>query len=112
MTNQEALNKVWDYFVVQGNPPSYDGSSCFYRLNGKRCAVGVLIPDEEYAPDMEDIVAPDMIQVVPSLSGLSGRFLLSIQTTHDDASSEPDFGSEIVKRLRWVAEDYGLEVPK
>lgn len=54
-TKQEVLNKVWDWFVVQGKPRSASESSCFYRQpeTDCRCAIGVLIPDELYDPVIE-----------------------------------------------------------
>lgn len=49
-TAQEVFDKVWDHFVVKGNPLSYDDSSgiCYYEKypDGPRCAIGLFVPDD------------------------------------------------------------------
>jgi hypothetical protein len=55
MTNkQELFEKAVNGLLAQG-VPSYDSSrSCMYRgLNGTKCAIGHLIPDELYDPGFE-----------------------------------------------------------
>jgi len=53
---QDALGVVWDHFVVRRAPPAIEmlnpeeGPSCVYRTaNGCRCAVGLLLSDEDAA---------------------------------------------------------------
>ena len=58
ITAQEAFNKNWQHFIVEGNAPGYTGSgnrgSCLYRSpDGCRCGIGVLIPDELYSSAFE-----------------------------------------------------------
>jgi hypothetical protein len=39
---------------LEGGFPAMDGFSCAYRAeSGRRCALGVIIPDEHYRPQME-----------------------------------------------------------
>ena len=53
---QDALGVVWDHFVVRRAPPAIEvlnpeeGPSCVYRAaDGCRCAVGLLLSDEDVA---------------------------------------------------------------
>lgn len=56
ITAQEALNKNWQHFIVEGNAPGYVRGACFYRSpDGCRCGVGVLIPDELYSSAFEAV---------------------------------------------------------
>jgi hypothetical protein len=44
---QDAFNRVWQYFIVEKNPPGIQKSHCSYRtVNGDACGVGVLLPNE------------------------------------------------------------------
>ena len=54
ITAQEAINKNWQHFIVEGNAPGYVCGTCFYRSpDGCRCGIGVLIPDELYSSAFE-----------------------------------------------------------
>lgn len=96
MTNQEAFDKVWQFFIVEKNPQSFEnsadnlvfGAACAYRgQNGSKCAVGCLIPDELYSPDMEDKRIFAIIELYPEIKTLfadvDGFFLAKIQEIHD-----------------------------
>lgn len=78
---------------------------CAYRGdNGRKCAVGMVIPDEDYSPDMELFVASKG-KVYRYLvgEGYDVPFLIRLQHIHD-----------IVPRSKWenefekVAEEYSL----
>lgn len=134
MTAQQArqvvFDRVWDHFVTKKNPRAvskYEDRDdvCFYRTKeGNRCAIGLLIPDAEYRPEMDE----------PSLNGLrqacdlsptlrfieeaceaeassgytSGyTFLAGLQRCHDIASDALDMAGH----LRIFAGTYGLELP-
>lgn len=45
MTNQDAINKIWDWFFVQNKPVKK--VKRFFNQDGNRCAVGVLLTEEE-----------------------------------------------------------------
>jgi hypothetical protein len=75
-----------------GGFPAYNQTQrvCVYRSpDGKRCAVGLLIPDDKYVRDMDaagnalDLFAafPGLQSVIPE--GLSKRDLFDIQGCHD-----------------------------
>lgn len=71
IANQEIFNRAWQAFIVEGRPPSTgavnnDPSSpprCQYRAEGgRRCAIGLCIPDEMYDPGMEGHAVPLMAE--------------------------------------------------
>lgn len=109
---QDLFNKVCQTFAEQKRK-SLDGNFCQYRLWGgadgneclAKCAVGALIPDEKYQPEMEShsvdtlmVYFPDLIN--PRLS----CFLSSMQCAHDESDSL----RELKRRLRDVADTYDL----
>lgn len=108
MTKQEAFDRVWRHFVIEGNPQSMgaDGVTCRYRgENGARCAVGLFIPDSEYSESLEgcslDLIEP----LPPSLEALGMRDLLrAMQWAHDGSGP-------IALALRKVARDFDLAIP-
>lgn len=57
LTNEEISKKIRDHLTQQraqslrGN--AYDGECAYRGEEGRMCAVGVLLADEDYSPDME-----------------------------------------------------------
>lgn len=122
MTNQEAFNKVWDHFVVKKNGPSVDGSgTCKYRgRNGTKCAIGVLIPDEAYEPQMDygGLKLERIISMYPkfreALKGVGRDFLCDLQATHDMFTRGRrilQFHTLIRAELQQVAKRWNLAIP-
>lgn len=64
MTAQEVFDTVVRHLHTQGKPArSGDDSMCEYRtMDGLSCAVGCLISDEEYNPDMEGMRVCGLIE--------------------------------------------------
>ena len=57
MTSQEIFDRVFDHLIDQGGP-AVDKGSCVYRTRDhKMCAVGCVIPDSYYHPDLEKLSA-------------------------------------------------------
>lgn len=112
MTNQEAFEKMVLHLRKQGAKatvvPGRGLSSCMYRApNGFRCAVGCLIPDDEYSPDFERASVSCIVGKVPSLDGVSMNLLIAMQHVHDNHEVyawEAQFSD--------VAECYGLKLPE
>lgn len=53
MTQQEIFNTVVEHLLTQ-NVRSLDGEICMYRSKeGLKCAIGCLIPDDEYSVELE-----------------------------------------------------------
>lgn len=86
LTPQKIFDTVATHLFTQGER-SYDRSDpevCLYRgPNGLKCAVGVLIPDELYDPEMEGLAA---WHAIPHESDLfeNIELLRSLQHVHDD----------------------------
>lgn len=91
MIAQEIFDKVAGH-LLQQNAKSLDNTGmCTYRgENGLKCAVGILIPDGEYSPNMEaltvnklletDLLSADLKEVMQKHS----RLLKWLQMIHDD----------------------------
>lgn len=82
---------------AEGKFPCYDTEQCYcmYRHpeKGTGCAVGVLIPDEEYETEMECGSSDDLFRDFPKLlrhipEGVSRGQLRDIQRIHDSMTKE------------------------
>lgn len=132
---QEIKQALFDRAVKglasQGFAPSYlpDNGTCAYRgEDGKRCAVGHLIPDAVYKPEMEGHNALDLLAPGSSwgaglratdLEGMAGydidegqeqelaEFLFGLQGCHDSTASPGVMRVE----LQDFADLHGLALP-
>ena len=106
MNMQETYFKVRNHLLTQGRRAKiYD--QCRYRApNGDKCAIGCLIPDDKYDPNMEGhlISCSPLIQDAIGASEDHIDFLTDLQRVHD--FSNP---SEWNERLQAVALQYKLE---
>jgi hypothetical protein len=91
MSKQEIFDTVVTHLRKQ-NTQSGKGGNCFYRLGELKCAVGCLISDEDYSPDMEMNAANDLILSFAKLKHLR---------PHIDILDESQF--------RLTAKVFGLE---
>ena len=90
MTKQEMYDKVKAHLLTQGAKSSIPGIDCAYRgEHGRKCAIGVLIPDEVYSPEMEgrtvgllSIVYPNIELKYLEIEGTI-RFANKLQQIHD-----------------------------
>lgn len=108
MTDQEIFNTVVRGLRGQGWQRSVEGGSCRYRCDdGRKCAVGHLIPDERYSPDLEGVavVRPSVLYAlgIPHYTPVLGR----LQVLHDD--SGPILLEE---RMRRFGKKHNLEWPE
>lgn len=98
---------------------------CLYRgPDGTRCAIGWLIPEDKYSPDIEGkfigLIDRHRVGVFPDISYLSdegillGRFLNSLQNCHDETSGRgAGKGKAAMKmRLKSFAEQHNLKIPR
>ncbi len=118
-TNQELFDRVWQYFVVEGNPPGLtESGGCRLRVpkTKARCAIGLLIPDKLYSWPMEAYTACSLLERNPELSihlGEDAAFLNSLQAAHDVAAiyGRVGFQERLTRELRLRAQRFGLTVP-
>jgi hypothetical protein len=119
--NQKCFNKVWQHFVVEKRKQSileneYTGET-IWALRGpyrRRDAIGVLMSDEDYNPDMENFSVDVVVEVYPELQlGTKDiQFLVALERAHDFVvQSDEEFTDRIQIRLHGVAEDFGLKIP-
>jgi len=106
MTNQEAFTTVVLHLRKQGRR-AHDHHNCHYRApDGCKCAIGALIPDDQYTPELEgsDVRA---LRDLPALQDLNLDLLHDLQITHDLYAP-----NEWEDQFAFLARAYELEVPK
>lgn len=123
MTTQEAYEKIRAYFSRDGADLAYeaydDGArKCLYRTaDGRKCAVGCLIPDELYRPRFEGNAVDGIVNTEDAalrelLNGKSVEgarkltFLVEAQEAHDGSMSVREF----IERLDELAAEHNLNV--
>lgn len=115
MTKQEIFDKVVAGLASQGFERSVDAESphrCMYRgAEGRRCAAGWLIPDEQYRAGLEKLPVVSAA-VCGVLVGLVGEenilFVQALQDVHDNGRTP----LSMQDNLRNVAGRYSLELPE
>ncbi len=115
MTRQEIFSKIRKHLLTQMekseahtdrvNPANGEPiNMCLYRgPDGLKCAIGALIPDEAYKPDMEGMGVDSIIAAIPGASTEDGTFLLDLQELHDEYMP-----NEWAGKLGDFAEAHGL----
>lgn len=100
MTNQEAFDKSARHLLTQKaqalNPdyaPASYTAECMYRApDGRRCAIGVFIPDDVYTPDMENKSVGTLITYCPAVAeifaGVDQYLLRALQSVHDKSAPQ------------------------
>lgn len=94
MNDQEAFDKVCKHLLAQMKKAKRPNSTgdlvwCAYRgQDNLMCAVGCLIPDDEYFPDMENVSLNDIRDKVSSLQTVSLGLLIDLQNIHDKYDTE------------------------
>jgi hypothetical protein len=68
MSRQKIVDLVHDHYIVKKNKPGHNGKYCSLRGDDDtRCAIGLLLPDEEYGEFAEEMMLPDLIRESPTL---------------------------------------------
>lgn len=109
MTAQEIFNAVWKHLVTDNAPKSVrkDGEACQYRgADGAKCAVGILVTDEECEGwDASGNAASDV--PLPARLTAHVALLAELQLCHDTANNP----QERSKKLRKCAQMFALKIP-
>lgn len=106
MTDQEAFDTVTHHLLTQMEKSMLLGRCRYRGRAGLKCAVGCLIPDEDYSPMLEgkDIPTLQSLELFPmSLHGLKLELLVDLQLIHDGCEPEKWHG-----RLSEIAGKHGL----
>jgi hypothetical protein len=108
MDNQEAFDIVVRHLKTQ-KTQSKGSFGCAYKGdNGNKCAVGALIPDDQYKPSLEG-QAVSMIQPdVPALQYLNHHLLLALQLAHDDMENWDESGFKAFDILESIGNKFSL----
>ena len=63
MTNQEIFDKVYIHLITQNQPCTDPNTKqCKYKIGKLRCAIGCLIPDDDYNYRLEGCGVLDLIE--------------------------------------------------
>lgn len=125
MNMQDLFTQAVQGVIHQGGPSVDDNGLCQYHApNGRKCAVGHVIPVNVYIKEME---GKDIIGVLRHCPGsircetTTLDMLYDLQRAHDDLAeyavrSSTESEADFVKRFREAAEQvankYGLEMPE
>lgn len=117
MTRQQIFNTAYHGLAAQGFQRSMreNGFGCAYRgADGRRCALGYLIPDAVYDPEW-DSDHKSMSAYMLSSENITNeicegnqRFLIDLQTVHDDSLTPQTMKRE----LGAFAARHNLTVPE
>lgn len=129
-TLQEAFDKSYLHLVKQGKPAidhtiggELGSGRCRYRApDGSKCAIGCLIPDELYRPDLEGSniqylhhhhCGGDISELLGLRDQSSLSFLSHLQLIHDDlGAASDDFVEKWKEQAGALALSHGLTVPE
>lgn len=108
--DQMAFDTVVKHLALQKNRSAKTGTNrCMYRGPlGMKCAVGALIPDEEFMPKMEFKNVSDICGEIPSLKDINRNLLIDLQRIHDFAGNWDSSGFVAWNALENIAEYYRL----
>jgi len=111
--NQFIFDTVSKHLLIQ-NAISMDGDSCRYRSDsGLKCAIGILIKDEYYSPELEgNDIGDDIVNIaiikslnIKQYSSVTENILFELQQIHDMYST-----CSWPKELKRIAEEFGLKL--
>jgi hypothetical protein len=118
-SRQEAFDIAYKGIIEQGGP-SWDinTSSCRYRTkNGRKCAIGHLIPDNKYSEEFENGQADHVLEQIYTIRDGDHQFYCYLQRVHDvilegkEGISDGEFLYEFSIRMSDFAERYNLAFP-
>ncbi|AGR47830.1 hypothetical protein SmphiM12_198 [Sinorhizobium phage phiM12] len=119
MTRQEIFNTVWKGLESQGwnvsmTAESNHHTTCAYRgANGRKCAAGWLIPDDEYEPSMEGMMVLETDYFGNKFSPTTLEFIADLQDIHDQFHLNPESSVLLLEpALRAFAHKKRLKIPE
>ena len=102
MNAQETFDTVAKHMLTQGRRSTTDGANtCRYRgSEGRKCAAGVLIPDEIYTEEMEGLGWRAVCETHPRVPQAHCQLISELQRIHDTA--EPLDWPKLLRRLAYA----------
>ena len=113
MNRQEAFNIAAEHLLAQGSQSRLDKPDnngkypCAYRgEGGAKCAIGALIPDDQYDTRFEGTIVTSLLQqgscpAILKSEELGKDFLQDLQNVHDESALAD--ASDFRMRLGWFA---------
>jgi hypothetical protein len=90
-TEQQVFDVVVEHLMTQGAVSwSCEFNGCVYRsADGKKCAIGCLIPDSKYSPSLEGLpsTGPEVLEALKETVQISPKIvnlLMELQRIHDN----------------------------
>ena len=118
MQQQEIFDTVVRHLAKQGKPAMNAVGKCLYRgPDGTKCAVGFLIPDDIYVPEMDQGSLGMLLGVVeliskfktlPDFFRINTSLLSELQAVHDHQPQDAWNRNDLVEQLHILAERYEL----
>lgn len=118
MNNQEIFNKVWDHFIKNKGKASCDvhpEQKHIYRIWYRNrdatasCAIGILIPEDKYNKQMEDMPVQNVLHLSGyDLAKIDAPFIKALQMAHDTSVIYDDFHERFEKLLKHLAKAFNL----
>lgn len=94
-TAQEVFDQVATHLLEQGEKCT-NGQVCLYRYDGKKCAAGCLIGDDEYHPGFAAEAWPTLIGK-NMVADRHRDLIMTLQNLHDQ--SDPEEWHDSLSRL-------------
>lgn len=91
---ENLTRKAIEAVIKQGAPSMNEDGACLYRCGDLKCAVGHLIADEHYTPELEgsNLIDRDVVRALKASQGeITNKALEElkcVQMAHDGASTE------------------------
>lgn len=119
LTPEQVFQNVCDGFEKQNwecaHVISNHGRKCVYRSpDGKKCAAGQLIPDDQYIPEMDQSAGGYTWRAFVNKGWVTSAhvdLITSLQTAHDTASARSGSSTVLATELAEVGRAHGLRIP-
>ncbi len=110
MNNQQAFDRMCDHLMTQKAQAYQNGYCVFRTAQGLQCAIGCLIPDQVYHPNIEGMTVRSLKARYPDFAAIVAdvdTYLLDECQYVHDRHEVPQWASE----LRKLAQKFELEAP-
>ena len=108
LSNQELVNFVSEKIIEQGNPSiNTDTGYCMYSFNGKCCAAGHLLSEEDKQIIHEELGCRDEYNEPIFDKYVEDTFFLRLlQSAHDNAAIFIDYNSGSTNKVFYTGEEF------
>ena len=106
-SKQQIYDYVGEFLIKQGRRSADDMGNCLYRgENDLRCAVGCILPDDKYKPEMEHGKVHGLVNfLVPWYIRRYLNFLRKFQIFHDTSYNWDENGLKVDRLIAFGKEN-------